>query len=130
MSKKSSPNVERAALLAQFYAEISRNSTWTVVFHQAAAHAFGLNGTDHKCRGVLDETGPITAGELAVVMGMSTGAITSVVDRLEHAGLVRRMRDAVDRRRVIIEPVVWTAPCWPSGARRCLDRLGRRPRKS
>lgn len=55
--------------------------------------------------GVLRETGPITAGDLAELTGLTTGAITGVIDRLEKAGLVRRGHDAQDRRRVIIEPI-------------------------
>ena len=49
-------------------------------------------------------SGPITAGELARRTGLTTGAITGVVDRLERAGFARRARDPDDRRKVIIEP--------------------------
>ena len=51
------------------------------------------------------QTGPITAGELAERTGLTTGAITGVIDRLEKAGFVRRVKDPDDRRRVIIEPL-------------------------
>jgi len=96
---------DRQQLLEQFYREISRNSTWTVMFHQAAALRMGLNPTDVKCVGVLRETGPIPAGELAVLTGLTSGAVTGVIDRLEKAGLVRRVDDPNDRRRVIVAPV-------------------------
>ena len=79
-------------------------STATVLFHQAIAARLGLNGTDHKCADVLLETGPVTAGELAHITGLTTGAITGVIDRLERAGFVRRARDARDRRRVVVAP--------------------------
>ena len=46
-----------------------------------------VNVTDHKCGGILSESGPITAGELAARTGLTTGAITGVIDRLEKAGL-------------------------------------------
>jgi DNA-binding MarR family transcriptional regulator len=65
-----------------------------------------MNVTDHKCADVLARTGPITAGELARITGLTTGAITGVIDRLEQAGFVRRAKDPDDRRRVVIEPNV------------------------
>jgi DNA-binding transcriptional regulator GbsR (MarR family) len=75
----------------------------TIMFHQAIAHRIGLNGTDHKCADLLFQMGPMTAGELAEWTGVTTGAITGVLDRLEQAGFVRRVKDPHDRRRVIIE---------------------------
>jgi DNA-binding MarR family transcriptional regulator len=96
---------ERQRLLQEFFAAISRNSTWTVMFHQAAALRMGLNPTDLKCVGLLQETGPIAAGELAAFTGLTTGAITAVLDRLEKVELVRRIADPHDRRRVIVEPI-------------------------
>lgn len=96
---------EQDALIEEFYREISRMSTWTVVYHGAAAARLGLNPTDLKCGAVLRETGPISAGELAALTGLTTGAITGVLDRLEKAGLVRRAADPADRRRVIVEPL-------------------------
>lgn len=95
----------RAELIAEFLQAISRQSTWTVMFHQAASLRMGLNPTDGKCVAVLQETGPITAGELAEPTGLTTGAITGVIDRLERAGFVQRGYDPHDRRRVIIEPI-------------------------
>ena len=96
---------KRQEMVAAFIREVSRQSTWTVMFHQAASLRMGLNSTDSKCIGVLRETGPITAGELAELTGLTTGAITGVIDRLTQAGFVRRGHDANDRRRVIIEPI-------------------------
>jgi DNA-binding MarR family transcriptional regulator len=82
-----------------------RLSTATVLFHAAVAERLGLNVTDVKCYSLIRQVGPMTAGDLAEQTGLTTGAITGVVDRLEKAGLVRRGRDAGDRRRVIIELV-------------------------
>ena len=66
----------------------------------------GLNPTDHKCLGLLVDAGrPVTPGELAALTGLTTGAVTGVVDRLEAAGFVRRTRDPEDRRKVGIEVV-------------------------
>jgi DNA-binding MarR family transcriptional regulator len=75
---------------------------YSVMMHTAAAHAVGLNATDHKCLDLLGRHGPMTAGALADLTGLTTGAITGVVDRLEAAGFVERHRDEHDRRRVIL----------------------------
>jgi DNA-binding MarR family transcriptional regulator len=82
-----------------------RLSTATILFHQAIADRLELSATDVKCYSILRQTGPITAGELAERTGLTTGAITGVVDRLERVELVRRSRDPHDRRRVVLELV-------------------------
>src|ERR1051326_2126836 len=94
----------REELLAALNDEFRQLSTVTILFHQAIADRLGMNVTDHKCADILLRTGPITAGELAQRTGLTTGAITGVIDRLEKAGFVRRARDRGDRRRVVIEP--------------------------
>jgi len=75
------------------------------MFHQAVADRLGLNITDHKCLDFVLMNGSMTAGELAAMTGMTTGAITAVLDRLERAGFVRREDDPNDRRRVIVRVV-------------------------
>jgi DNA-binding transcriptional ArsR family regulator len=75
-----------------------------VLYHRKEAEKLGLNPTDSNALGFLAETGAIPAGRLAELMGLSTGAITAVLDRLEKAGLVRRESDPDDRRRVLIVP--------------------------
>ncbi|MBC8160149.1 MAG: MarR family transcriptional regulator [Roseiflexaceae bacterium] len=80
-----------------------RLSTATVLFHAAIADRLGVSVTDVKCFSILRQTGAITAGELGERVGLTTGAITGVIDRLEQAGLVQRTRDANDRRRVVLE---------------------------
>jgi DNA-binding MarR family transcriptional regulator len=97
---------DRTELLAALNDEFRQLSTATVLFHQAVADRLGMNVTDHKCADILARTGPIPAGELARRTGLTTGAITGVLDRLEKAGFVRRAEDPNDRRRVIIEPDV------------------------
>ncbi len=94
----------KAVLVARLIDEMRETSTVTILFHQAIADRLGMNVTDHKCAGILARSGPITAGELARRTGLTTGAITGVIDRLEQAGFARRARDSADRRRVIIEP--------------------------
>ncbi len=81
-------------------------STATVMFHSALAERLGLNATDHKALDILFQTGAITAGELAELTALTTGAVTGVIDRLEQAGFVRREQDPNDRRRVIIRPIL------------------------
>ena len=79
-------------------------STETVLLHQTVAERLGLNLTDHKCLGfLLDAGAPVTAGQLATMTGLTTGAVTGILDRLEEAGFVRRKRDANDRRQVLVE---------------------------
>ena len=80
-------------------------STATVMFHTAIAGLSGLMATDTKTIDILARLGPLTAGELAAHTGLATASVTSLIDRLERKGLVRRVRDATDRRRVIVEIV-------------------------
>lgn len=54
---------------------------------------------------ILREKGPITAGELSKLTGLTTGSVTSLIDRLEKNGFVRRQNDPSDRRKVIIVPI-------------------------
>lgn len=95
----------RAELLASLALAGRRLSTATIMFHQAIADRLGLNVTDHKCIDLLLLNGPMTAGELAAQTGLTTGAITAVIDRLEKAGFARRNDDPRDRRRVIVAVV-------------------------
>ena len=107
MSEMSSPESERSSTTDPLV-ELTgfRLSTATVLFHQAIADRLeGVSATDLKCYSILRQTGPITAGELAERTGLTTGAITGVIDRLEQAGLARRARDPNDRRRVVLELV-------------------------
>jgi DNA-binding MarR family transcriptional regulator len=97
---------DKSELVAALVERMRELSTATILFHQAVADRLAMNVTDHKCAGILAQSGPITAGELAARTGLTTGAITGVIDRLEKAGFVRRVRDAGDRRRVIVEPNV------------------------
>ena len=74
----------------------------SVQFQNAIAIKINLNATDLECVNYLIETGPSTAGDLAALTGLTTGAITNVIDRLEKAGYVRRENDPNDRRKVIV----------------------------
>ncbi|WP_232376348.1 MarR family winged helix-turn-helix transcriptional regulator [Amycolatopsis aidingensis] len=93
-----------AETLARF-AELGRaESTVTVLLHARLAERIGLSATDHKALELLTHWRcPLTAGRLAELTGLSTGAVTGVIDRLERAGFVRRMRDPADRRKVLVD---------------------------
>lgn len=73
-------------------------------FHSAVADRIGLNTTDYLCLQLLLRQGPQSAGELAQQVGLSTGAITGLLDRLERAGYAKRAQDPEDRRSVIVSP--------------------------
>jgi DNA-binding MarR family transcriptional regulator len=79
-------------------------STETIMFHQAVADILGLHVTDHKCLDFIYRFGAMPAGRLAELTGLTTGAITGIIDRLEEAGYIRRTNDPKDRRRTIVEP--------------------------
>jgi DNA-binding MarR family transcriptional regulator len=79
-------------------------STETIMFHQAVADTLGLHITDHKCLDLIYSYGAMPAGKLGDLTGLTTGAVTGVIDRLEEAGYVRRTDDPNDRRRTIVEP--------------------------
>jgi DNA-binding MarR family transcriptional regulator len=74
-------------------------------FDERVAEKFKLSRTDMRCLDLLDRLGPLTAGQLADESGLSTGAMTFLLDRLEGAGMVTRRRDTDDRRRVWVELV-------------------------
>ena len=69
---------------------------------QAIADRLGMNRTDAQCMDLISRLGPMTAGELADRVGLTAGAITAVLDRLERGQWIRRERDPADRRRVIV----------------------------
>jgi DNA-binding MarR family transcriptional regulator len=71
-------------------------------FDNLAAQRLGVNLTDLHCLNIIERRGGLTAGELAAEAGLTTGAITGVIDRLEHAGYARRERDPGDRRKVSV----------------------------
>ena len=89
-------------------------------FGQTVAIRFGLSESDVEALEVLIDTGAATAGRLSDVMGLTTGAVTRVVDRLEQAGYVRRVPDPADRRRVIVEVV----PEKISAVQETMNRVG------
>lgn len=75
----------------------------TIMFHQAVADVLGLHITDHKCLDLLHRFGSMPAGRLGELTGLTTGAVTGIIDRLEQAGYAKRINDPNDRRKTIVE---------------------------
>ena len=75
------------------------------MLNHAVAERLALHPTSWECLSLLLQHGPMTAGQVAEMTGLTTGAVTAVIDRLESAGFVCRRRDDQDRRRVIVEPL-------------------------
>ena len=96
-------DAERDRLLLEGAAAYRRYVSAEVLHGHATAEAAGLNATDFFCLNLLELSGPLTAGQLAQQTGLTTGATTRMIDRLERGGFVRRGRDAADRRQVIVE---------------------------
>jgi DNA-binding MarR family transcriptional regulator len=92
----------KAELLDSFRKSSRKYSDTSILMHEAIARKAGLSGTDHKYLGFLIERGPMTAGELGVLTGLTSGAITGLIDRLEKKKLAKRQFYKEDRRKVII----------------------------
>jgi DNA-binding MarR family transcriptional regulator len=99
MSRDSTKKQRIAVLISEF----RTSSNLDRAFDNRAAEALGVNLTDLHCLNIVENSGGITAGALAAEAGLTTGAVTGVVDRLERAGYARRAPDPADRRRVKVE---------------------------
>ncbi|QMU78149.1 MarR family transcriptional regulator [Streptacidiphilus sp. PB12-B1b] len=71
---------------------------------QRVADRLGLNRTDLRCLELLFSPTPLSPGELATAAGLTTGGVTTAIDRLERSGFVTRVRATEDRRRVTVHP--------------------------
>ena len=94
---------QKRELYDELIQEVRRSQGATQRFDDAVAAALGINTTDMRCLDVLQREGPRTAGQLAQATGLSSGAMTTAIDRLERRGMARRVRDGQDRRRVLVE---------------------------
>ena len=99
----------RAALLQELEEAMRRSTAQGAMFAKTVADRAGISASDMDCMDFLNLEGRMTAGRLAELTGLTTGAITGVIDRLEKAGYVRRERDDSDRRKVFIAVVPETA---------------------
>lgn len=93
----------KGRLEAELIEEIRGNQTAVQQMDEAAHRAMGINSTDGRCLDILDRRGLVSAGQLAAEAGLTTGAVTAVLDRLEAKELVRRVPDPDDRRRILVE---------------------------
>jgi DNA-binding MarR family transcriptional regulator len=105
MSSKTKKRQELEAALNAAMRDVSGQG---VLYSQAVAERLGMNSTDLECLDYILR-GPVTAGRLAELTGLTTGAITGVIDRLERIGLARRESDPDDRRKTLVRalPAVW-----------------------
>lgn len=90
--------------LQQFRAASRKYSDSSIFMHEAIAKKAGLSGTDHKYLGLILQYSSITAGEISKLTGLTTGAVTGLIDRLEKKKLLKRQFSKEDRRKVIIIP--------------------------
>lgn len=91
--------VTKVRRLSQHYAYSS------LQMHETVGRRAGLSGTDHKYLGFLLQKGQMTAGELSSLTGLTTGAVTGLIDRFEKKNLVKRRFAENDRRKVLVEPI-------------------------
>jgi DNA-binding MarR family transcriptional regulator len=90
-------------LFDELMVEFRASQNATDRFDQAVADTLGLNRTDLRVIDLIEREGRLTAGQVAERTGLTTGAVTTVIDRLEEAGYARRVRDTDDRRRIFVE---------------------------
>jgi DNA-binding MarR family transcriptional regulator len=90
-------------LIGRLIAAYRANTSQEGAFDALAAAKLGISPSDLRCLDLVEASGGMTAGELARASGLTSGAVTAVIDRLEQAGFVRRARDAADRRKVNVE---------------------------
>lgn len=92
----------REELVSDVMTAVAEFQDGTDAVDEAAAGRLGVNRTDLRCLGILSRSGALTAGMLAAEAGLSTGATTTVIDRLARAHYVQRTRNDRDRRRVTV----------------------------
>lgn len=96
---------QRERLIRELTQAARESSRLSVLFRSAAAAQLSMTVTDSECLDFLLETGAATAGQIAAQTNLTTGAITSMIRRLQRAGYVTSERDPADRRKVIVKPV-------------------------
>jgi DNA-binding MarR family transcriptional regulator len=90
-------------LIVRLIAAFREAGNQDAAFEEVAARRLGIGEVDMRCLNVIENAGGLTAGELAGQVGVTTGAVTGALDRLERAGYARRVPDPGDRRRVRVE---------------------------
>lgn len=100
----SRPPQSRAEIIEALDWRLRTFTTSAVLAANTIAQKVGMGANDLKCAEILVRMGPMSAGKLGEIAGLTTGAITGIVDRLEKAGWARRVADPKDRRRVMVYP--------------------------
>ncbi|HEV2058008.1 MAG TPA: MarR family transcriptional regulator [Solirubrobacteraceae bacterium] len=98
---------DRETLIEEVIAALRADGSARDALDQAVADRLRINLTDLRCLDVLEQHGTSTPGEIATALGLTSGAVTTLLDRLENRGYVQRRRDAQDRRRVFVEPTAY-----------------------
>jgi DNA-binding MarR family transcriptional regulator len=102
MATKRTGQAGKAGVAERLMLALRRSSAAGVLHGQTIARRAGLNPTDMECLDLILMGGPSTAGEIARRTGLSSGAVTGLIDRLEKLGLVERAADPGDRRKVLV----------------------------
>lgn len=96
---------KKAELKEKLMEELKENSKCAIMLHQTIADTLKLNITDHKCLDFINQSEGVTAGQIAEFTGLTGGAVTALIDRLEKNGYIIRDKDPKDRRKVIIRSI-------------------------
>jgi DNA-binding MarR family transcriptional regulator len=102
MATKTTSQEGKQALAGRLMLALRRSSAAGVLHGQAIARRVGVNSSDLECLDLILMSGPSTAGDIARHTGLTSGAVTGLIDRLERLGLVERAADAADRRKVLV----------------------------
>lgn len=97
------PSDERKDLIREVGKAVQAFQDSTDSFDEAAAARLGINRTDLRCLGVIAARAPVAVGEIARAVGLTRGAATTALDRIERKSYARRIRDPDDRRGVLME---------------------------
>jgi DNA-binding MarR family transcriptional regulator len=103
MSRESAPKPSKKELVERVIHLARAHQAANDAFDEVAYQKLGINRTDGRCLDIVQNQGRLTAGRLAQLSGLTTAAVTAVLDRLERAGYARRVRDSDDRRQVMVE---------------------------
>jgi len=96
----------REQIMNSLVTSIHKEARAATLFVHTVSEIVGIHSTDIRCLDFLNEVHSSTAGDLAKITGLTTGAITAVIDRLEKAGFVKRETDRSDRRKIIVRLIV------------------------
>ncbi len=104
--KPGDTDADRMARLELLERRIRAANAQRTLYGGVLASKLGLHHTDLECLFIITLGEDVTPGQLARETGLTSGAITGVVDRIERAGYIKRVRDTNDRRRVFLVPII------------------------